>query len=192
MLRSFKLRLLGVVVLVAVVGLIMQTGQSSRRLVEPVLEYMMDNQYDVGKLISHYVNIPGAGDGINALAVSGGTILRQPCEFLDIEHSYGWHWSQEEHKQKFCPGIYLKVKDNTTVKPILGGQVLEITRVSDQGTVLIKHDGNIYSLYGGLKEILVDKGSNVGEDKLIGRTGESFYFEVRGKDGPVNPQSIFK
>jgi murein DD-endopeptidase MepM/ murein hydrolase activator NlpD len=192
MLRSFKLRLLGVVVLVAVVGLIMQTGQSSRQLVEPVLEYMMDNQYDVGKLISRYVNIPGVGDGINALAVSGGTILRQPCEFLDIEHSYGWHWSQEEHKQKFCPGIYLKVKDNTTVKPILGGQVLEITRVSDQGTVLIKHDGNIYSLYGGLKEILVDKGSNVGEDKLIGRTGESFYFEVRGKDGPVNPQSIFK
>lgn len=192
MLRSFKLRLLGVVVLVAVVGLIMQTGQSSRQLVEPVLEYMMDNQYDVGKLISRYVNIPGAGEGIDALAVSGGTILRQPCEFLDVEHSYGWHWSQEEHKQKFSPGIYLKVKDDTTVKPILGGQVLEITRVSDQGTVLIKHDGNIYSLYGGLKEILVDNGSTVKEDELIGRTGESFYFEVRGKDGPVNPQSIFK
>ena len=192
MLRSFKLRLLGVIVLVAVVGLIMQSGQGSKQLVEPVLEYMMNNQYDVGKLISRYVNIPGAVDLTNALPVSGGTILRQPCEFLNIEHSYGWHWSQEEHKQKFCPGIYLKVKDNTTVKPILGGQVLEITTAANQGTVLLKHDGNICSLYGGLKEILVDKGTKVGEDKIIGRTGDSFYFEVRGKDGPVNPQSIFK
>ncbi|PKM77439.1 MAG: hypothetical protein CVU90_07450 [Firmicutes bacterium HGW-Firmicutes-15] len=192
MMRSFKLRLLGVIVLVAVVGLFMQSGQDNRQLVEPVLEYMMDNKYDVGKLISRYVDVPGAVDLTKVLPVSGGTILRQPCEFLDIEHSYGWHWSQEEHKQTFCSGIYLKVKDNTTVKPILGGQVLEITRAANQGTVLIKHDANIYSLYGGLKEILVDKGSNVGEDKLIGRTGESFYLEVRGKDGPVNPQSIFK
>jgi murein DD-endopeptidase MepM/ murein hydrolase activator NlpD len=192
MLRRFKLRLLGVIVLVTVVGLIMQSGHTSRQLVEPVLEYMMDNKYDVGKLISRYVNIPGTVDLNNALPVSAGNVLRQPCEFLDIEHSYGWHWSQEEKKQKFCPGIYLKVKDNTTVKPILGGQVLQITRADDQGTVLIKHEGNIYSLYGGLKEILVNEGNKVEEDKLIGRTGDSFYFEVRGKDGPVNPQSIFK
>jgi murein DD-endopeptidase MepM/ murein hydrolase activator NlpD len=192
MLRSFKLRLLGVIVLVAVVGMSMQSGHSSRQLVEPVLVYMMDNQYDVGKLISRYVNIPGVGDLTKALPVSGGTILRQPCEFLDIEHSYGWHWNQEEKKQKYNPGIYLKVKDNTTVKPILGGQVMEINNADNKGTVLIKHDGNIFSLYGGLKDILVDKGNDVGEDELIGRTGESFYFEVRGKDGPVNPQSIFK
>ncbi len=190
--RSFKVRLLGVIVLVAVVGFIMQSGQSSRQLVEPVLEYMMDNKYDVGKLITRYVNIPGVADLTNALPVAGENLLRQPCEFIDIEHSYGWHWNQEERKQKFSPGVYFKVKDNTTVRPILGGEVMEVGSLAEAGTVLIKHDGDLYSYYGGLKEILVDKGSAVQVNESIGKTGESFYFEVRGKDGPVNPRSIFK
>jgi len=192
MLRRFKLKLLLVIVLVTAVGLAMQSGNSSKQVLEPVLKYMMENRYDVGSLISRYVNIPGSTNIYNTLPVSGGNVLRQPCEFLSVEHNYGWHWNQEEHKQKFCPGIYLRVKDKTAVKPILSGQVVEVNRTAGLGDVLISHDNNFFSLYGGLKEILVESGSKVGEDRLIGRTGESFYFEARGKDGPVNPQSIFQ
>lgn len=192
MLRNFKLKLLLVIVLVAAVGLAMQSGTNSKQVLEPVLKYVMENQYDVGKLISRYVKIPGSADMHNALPVSGGTVLRQPCEFISVDRNFGWHWNQEERKQKFCPGIYLKVKDNTAVKPILSGQVVALSRADGLGTVSINHNDNFSSVYGGLKEILVEKGSKVGEDKLIGRTGESFYFEVRGKDGPVNPQSIFQ
>lgn len=192
MFRSFKLRLLGVIIIVSVVGLIMQSGHTSKQIVEPVLGYIMDNKYDVGAILSRYVNIPGSEKLSNTLPVTGGMVLRKPCEFLDIESNYGWHWSQKEQKQKFTSGIYLKVRDKTEVKPIFKGQVVEIKRDDNQGTVLIKHNSSLFSLYGGLNEILVEQGNNVEEDALIGKTGESFYFEVRGKDGPVNPQSIFK
>ena len=192
MIHRFKLRLLGVIVLVTIIGVIMQSGHSSKQLVEPVLQYIMDNEYDVGVVLSRYIEIPGIGDLKSALPVSGGVVLRKPCDFLAIERSFGWHWSQEQQKQIFNQGIYLKVKDDTVVSPMLSGKVEEITRTAGIGTVLIKHDANLFSLYGGLKEVLVAQGSSIGEDKAIGRTGDSFYFEVRGKDGPVNPQSIFK
>jgi murein DD-endopeptidase MepM/ murein hydrolase activator NlpD len=126
------------------------------------------------------------------LSVSGGALLRQPCTFLSIESHYGWHWDQQEKKSKFNSGIQLNVVKGTEVKPMLSGQVVQITTNGDQKSVLIKHDSNLSSLYGGLQQIQVKEGSSVGEDTVIGKTGESFYFEVRGKDGPVDPQSIFK
>jgi len=192
MLRRFKLRLLGVIVIVTVVGLIMQSGQVSRRLMEPILVYVMHNKYDVGAIVYRYVNLPGANDLSDILPASGGMVLRQPCEFLEIERDYGWYWDKQEKKQKFSSGIHLIVKDETAVNPIIGGQVAEITQTPEEGTVLIRHDSNFYSLYGGLKQILVEQGDNVEEGDSLGTTGTNLYLEVRGKDGPVNPQSIFK
>ncbi|MDD4801799.1 MAG: peptidoglycan DD-metalloendopeptidase family protein [Syntrophomonas sp.] len=192
MLHSFKLRMLAVILLITMIGIIMQSEHSSRKLVEPVLEYMMDNKYDVGKLVNRYIKLPGTFDLNEALSVSSHNVLQRPCEYIDIERSYGWHWNQEERKQKFNPGIFLKVKNDTVIRPVLEGQVVDIIYDEDQATILIKHDADIYSLYGGLREVLADKGSTIGHEESIGRTGESFYFEIRGKDGSVNPQSIFK
>lgn len=192
MLRRFKLKLLGVIVVVTVVGLIMQSGQVSKQMVEPVLKYVMNNEYDVGAIISQYVNIPGSNELAGILPAAGGTVLSPPCEILGVERNYGWYWDKQEKKQKFSSGMHLEVKDGTVVKPIISGQVVEVTQSADQGTALIKHDNNFYSYYGGLTQILVEKGTNIGDGELLGTTGSSLYFEVRGKDGPVNPQSIFE
>lgn len=191
MLGSFRIRLLLVIVVAAMVGLIMQSGHSSKQVMEPVLHYIMDTDYDVQDVFSSYIHIPGEKK-IETLPVTTGTVLKMPCDFVDIEKSYGWHWSSEVMRSEFCPGIYFKVADNTLVKPILPGKVQDIDREQDNITVRIKHAGNFISVYGGLKEIMVEKETKIDEDQPLGKTGEHFYFEVRGEDGPVNPQSIFK
>jgi murein DD-endopeptidase MepM/ murein hydrolase activator NlpD len=58
--------------------------------------------------------------------------------------------------------------------------------------VKIKHAGNMESIYGGLQEIDVEVDHPVLIEQVIGKTGAQFYFELRCKDDPVNPQSIFK
>jgi murein DD-endopeptidase MepM/ murein hydrolase activator NlpD len=192
MLRTFKLKLLGVIVIAAVLGILMQFSQSGSQFVQPALQYIMDNKYDVRAVLARYVQIPGLQDAYSLLPVSGGALLRQPCEIVSIQSHFGWHWDQQGKKSKFNPGMQLNVVRGTEVKPILSGQVVQVTTEGDQKTVLIKHDNSLFSLYGGLQQAMVRQGASVGEDTVIGKTGESLYFEVRGKDGPVDPQSIFK
>lgn len=192
MIRSFKLKMLGVIVIVALAGFMMQINQSSRQYMQPILSFIMDNKYDVEAVLSRYVQIPGWNDINNLVPASGGKLLRKPCDILGIQSHFGWHWDQPEKKNKFNSGMQLSVAPNTEVKPMLSGKVIEVTTADDQKTVLIQHDSNLYSLYGGLQEVMVKDGSSVKEDTVIGKTGDSLYFEVRGKDGPVNPQSIFQ
>lgn len=191
MLGNFKIRFLLVIVIAAMVGLIMQSGHSSKRIMEPVLHYIMYTDYDIKEVFSPYINLPGE-DRIENLPVTTGNVIKMPCNFVDIERSYGWHWSQQTGRTEFCPGIYLKVTDNTLVKPILPGMVEYVQKDQSDGKVCIKHEGNLVSIYGGLKEIMVDNNTRLAEGQALGKTGERFYFEVRSQDDPVNPQSIFK
>lgn len=187
----FKIRLLVVIVLATVVGLIMQSSSTSKEVVEPVLQYIMETDYNIEDVFSGFIHTPDRNE-LDSLSAATDVVLKMPCDFVDIERSYGWHWSAEQKKQEFCPGMYLQVTENTSVKPILAGSVEEVREEAGNGTVQIKHAGNMVSIYGGLKDIKVNQGNKVTAEQIIGQTGESFYFELRSKDGPVNPQSIFK
>jgi len=187
----FKLRLLFVIVLLAVIGLVMQTGHESKEIVEPVLKYIMNTDYDVAGVLSPYIN-NSADELSRALPAQSLKLIKTPCDFEKIERNYGWYWSGVEGRQQFCPGIYLKVKENTPVKPILEGEIQEVRKENTTLRVVVRHSANIVSVYGGLKEVLVDQNSKVESENIIGRTGNTFYFEVRNQDGPVNPAGIFK
>lgn len=192
MVRTFKLKMLGVILIVAMVGLVMQENQSSRQYMQPILSFIMDNKYDIKAVLSRYVQIPGWNDVDNLLPASGGSLLRKPCDILAVQSHFGWHWDQQEKKNKFNAGMQLSVAQNTDIRPMLSGKVIELISANGQTTVMIQHDNNLYSLYGGLHDVTVKNGNMVKENTVIGKTGDSFYFEVRGKDGPVNPQSIFQ
>jgi murein DD-endopeptidase MepM/ murein hydrolase activator NlpD len=125
------------------------------------------------------------------MPVLGDTVLHMPCSFLNIEKTYGWYWNKQDKQQQFFPGISLRVKENTLVNPILDGQVMEIKRDETSGTVLVKHNKDFYSVYGGLKEVLVEMNDDLKTSTALGKTGETFYFEVRTGEGPVDPHSIF-
>ena len=192
MLQRFKIKLLAVIALVAVVGFIMQSGQASRQVVEPVLKYIMYDQYDVGAFISQYVHIPGTNEAAGLLPVAGGQVLQPPCQIVSIQRNYGWYWDQTEKKQKFSSGVVLEVNPGAAVKPIVGGQVLEAGTAAGQGSVLVQHAGEFYSFYGGLLQTEVETGQTVAPNDVLGKSGANLYFEIRSQDGPVNPHSLFE
>lgn len=191
MLKSFKLRLLLVIFTVAFIGLALQSGNRSRDLVEPVIKYIMTD-YGVEKKFANWVQNWQDSNSAGMVPAESKQVLQKPCEFLSIEQSYGWQWNQSNKKQEFFPGYYLRVKDNTLVKPVLAGQIIELSSNKDGRTLLIKHSEDLYSLYGGLKEILVEKGAKVENNHILGKTGEHLYLEIRNREGPQNPQQLFE
>lgn len=193
MIGGFKIRILVVIVVVAMLGVIMQSDHSSRKVVTPVLKNIMATDYsdELVQTFSGYLSKEGKKPTAEVLPVTGNVVLHKPCDFEDIEKTYGWHWSKAENTQEFFPGVSLRVKNNSLVKPILSGQVIDIERDENNGIITVKHSDDFFSVYGGLKEVLTEVDKTIDENTVIGKTGEKLYFEVRTNEGPVDPHSIF-
>ncbi len=189
MLGSFKTRLLIVIILVTVAGLAMQSNNGSREVVEPVITYVMKD-YQIEKKVATFAH--NIRESRSLVPVSGNAAIQLPCEYLELEQKYGWYWNPEEQQQNFYPGLSLKVKGNTLVRPIMAGRVEEIS-VEDRGrTVLLKHDDQIYSLYGGFKEVLVEEKDMVGLDDILGKSSSNLYLEMGNQDSPLNVNYLFE
>lgn len=190
MIGSFRVRMLIVILISALAGFLMQASSSSRAMVEPVINYIMEKDYDVQQVLSNLV--ANSKERSDTVPVMTNTVVQLPCHFISIDKSYGWYFNPQENKQQFYPGMSLKVKENTLVHPIMPGKVENITISGDERRILVKHSGGYFSLYGGLKEILVNEQETIELDSALGKTGENLYFELRNQDGPVDPQYIFK
>ena len=62
MFASFKIRLLMVIVLASVLGLIMQSSGPRKQAVEPVLQYIMENDYDLSQAVNNIISRPDNSD----------------------------------------------------------------------------------------------------------------------------------
>ena len=189
MLGSFKTRLLIVIVIVTLAGLAMQSNNGSREVVEPVIAYVMKD-YQIEKKAATFIH--NIRENSTLVPVSGEAAMQLPCEYLELTQKYGWHWNPEEQQQSFYPGLSLKVKENTLVRPVMAGTVEKIS-VDDRGrTVLLRHNDQMQSLYGGLKEVLVEEKSMVDLDDTLGKSGSSLYLEMRNQDGSLNVNYLFE
>jgi murein DD-endopeptidase MepM/ murein hydrolase activator NlpD len=191
MIGSFRVRLLIVIILSALAGFLMQASSSSREAVEPVIKYIMGKSYNVEDVFSHLRSSILDYTGVST-PVAGNNVFQLPCKFTGIVQNYGWFYNLKKNKQEFYPGISLQVKDNSLVRPVLPGQVEKITVDGDNRSILIKHDSGYYSLYGGLKEILVSEKDQIILDSVLGKSSKTLYLELRDQDGPVDPQLLFK
>jgi murein DD-endopeptidase MepM/ murein hydrolase activator NlpD len=184
-LGSFRIRMLVVIVIAALVGLSLQSGHSSSMMVQAVIEYIMKDYGVQDTLAQYFYRIKD--EPPETVPASGQTILQLPCEFLDIEQSYGWYYNQDSRQQEFFPAVLVKVKENSAVKAVFGGQVADISEDERGKTVLIDHGGGLCSSYGGLKEVRVGIGQDVTQDTLIAFSSQELYFQITGEDGPLNP-----
>lgn len=189
MLGSFKIRMLIVIIIVFLAGFSMESGHSSKQLVESTIKYILKDYGFNAKISLFWENVrpPRRNESMPA---SSSAILQIPCKFSAIERNYGWYYDQKSQQQEFLPGIYLGVEDNTMVKPIMAGYIEEIGQNEEGRTILIKHDSDFYSSYGGFREILVEKGVLVDNNTVLGKTGKLLYLEIRNSDGPVNPYNL--
>jgi len=191
MLGSFRVRMLIVIILVAMVGLSIQSGHSSKKIVEPLIRYVLKDQGWDEKIALVLGNVMG---DINKslVPVESRSTLRIPCDFIGIEKNYGWFWDAATNKQQFFPGITLQVEEDTLINPVLEGVIEEVSWAEDGSRITIKHSEELYSYYGNLQEVLVEEGDIVSSDTIIGKSASYFYFELRDKSGPVNPSSLFE
>jgi len=103
-------------------------------------------------------------------------------------------------KNKLHTGIDMAVPKNTPVYAAESGVVIVAQTWSGYGNcVIINHGGGLWTLYGHLNKILVEKGQTVkrGEEiGLVGMTGTAtgyhLHFEVRKNETPVDPQPYLK
>ncbi|HBQ86377.1 MAG TPA: hypothetical protein DD811_07850 [Syntrophomonas sp.] len=191
MIGSFRVRLLVVIVITALVGFLMQASNSSRATVEPVIKYIIGTDYNVEQAVSNLAaNIK---DHFRTAApVTSEMVVQMPCQFTGIDKNYGWFFNLKANKQEFYPGIDLRVEENSLVRPVMPGKVDKITIDGEQRSIRIKHDNGQVSLYEGLKEILVNENDQIILDSVLGKSGQNLYFELRDDNGPVDPQFIFK
>jgi len=191
MLGSFKMKMLVVIIIAALAGLSIQSDHSSKKLVEPVIKYILKD-YGVEDRIALYVCRIKENRNAETVSVSSPTTLQLPCEFREIEREYGWYWNEEANQQEFFPAVLVEVQQNSVVRPIYEGIVADISSDERGRTVLIDHGGGLFSSYGGLREIMVDKGVEVTRDTAIAKNGEQLYFQISSNDGPLNPKKLFE
>lgn len=187
--RNFKVRLLIVIVITTLVSLGMQTNHNTRGVIKPVLSFMLK---DYG--VERKVALLGENLGLKLTAPPVPVMTETfspPCEVYEIDKEYGWYYSQENKKQEFLPGVKLKVPNNTLVKAALSGTVKKMGLKDGKRNIVIEHAEGLYSYYDGLKEVLVEENALVSQGEVLGKCSTTLYFELRGEDGPINPQSIF-
>lgn len=90
-------------------------------------------------------------------------------------------------------GIDIAASGGTAVRAAAGGQVAAITRDS-AGTpiIVVRHDGDLMSVYTNLGEVAVAKGDSVDAGQSLGQAGSAgfVHFEIRRGFESVDPEGM--
>lgn len=191
MLGSFRIRMLVVVIIAALVGLSVQSNHSSSRLMEALLTDYVLKDYQVEQKLALFLENTRTRVQDDVIPTMGGSEMQVPCDYLTVSQRYGWIWNETSQKQEFHPGVALIVKENTLVRPVLSGEVVEVSAQERGRSVLIKHSADLFSYYEGLNEVLVGEKQYIDQKQVLGKASKNMYFELRDEDGPVDPHKLF-
>lgn len=95
-------------------------------------------------------------------------------------------------------GINIQTKQNEKVKAIFEGEVRAVAFIPSIGNSVIISHGDYYTVYSGLKDVLVNKGQKVDTNQEIGQVltnadGISeLRFQIRRNTTPVDPELWLK
>jgi murein DD-endopeptidase MepM/ murein hydrolase activator NlpD len=116
-----------------------------------------------------------------------------------LSSSYGSRIHPIKKMTKHHSGVDLAAPEKSHVRAVMSGRVVFAGTLGGYGNVVsISHGNEKLSLYGHLREIHVEVGSNVDAGKIIGlvgstgsATGPHLHFEWREHGKPVDPMKIF-
>lgn len=108
---------------------------------------------------------------------------------------FGHQPSPIDKTQVFHSGIDILAEPGVAVRATLGGTVIRVELDANIGRIVeIRHEHEMTSLYGNLKEILVAVGQTVKQGEILGKAGgnakshpNTIHFEVREKGIPIDP-----
>ncbi|GAB4252033.1 peptidoglycan DD-metalloendopeptidase family protein [Deferrisoma sp.] len=97
-------------------------------------------------------------------------------------------------------GVDLAVPEGTPVRAVRSGEVAYAGTPSPAygGLVVLRHLDGLYTVYGNLASVGVDRGERVEKGEVVGTSGPGrrglgphVHFEVRRGEEPVDPRSVF-
>lgn len=128
------------------------------------------------------VNKPASPDlGKTRTAASGGGKFRMPVNGAIIR----------TYQKGKNDGIDISAAPGSTVSAAGSGTVAAITRDVDQVPIIvIRHDGNLMTVYAGLEDVTVSKGQKVAAGAPLGKARSQgvVHFEVRDGFDSVDPE----
>jgi len=187
-LGSFRIRLLVVIALVALVGYSLQSGNWSRNLVEPALRVILYEDQWTNQILATFSERL-AGQQVQPAA--SDQILQLPCAYTGVIRSFASSRDTSQNQSEPFPGILLQVNPNSIVKPVLPGKVIMVKGETGEYTVLLEHEQGLTSEYGHLARVLVRTGQTVSKDTVVGRSGSQLYFAINSPQGSLDPSSLF-
>ncbi|GMT43232.1 MAG: hypothetical protein IEMM0003_0051 [bacterium] len=106
-----------------------------------------------------------------------------------IEKRFGIYKDRDYNVYIRHTGIEIAAKANSYIRASAKGKVVYAGYVLGYGkTVIIRHRGDFFTIYGRLNKIKTKKGKIVGTKNIIGTAGvKPIYFGIRYKDKAVNP-----
>ena len=92
-------------------------------------------------------------------------------------------------------GIRVQAAEGALIRPVAPGEIVFADWVRGYGHLLVlRHAGEMYTVYGGAGDVFVGRGEKVGAGKVIARVGTTealggaaLYFEIRKGAIPLDP-----
>lgn len=134
------------------------------------------------KPVASPVDKPASPDlGKTRTAASGSGRFRMPADGAIIR----------PYQKGKNDGIDISAAPGSTVSAAGSGTVAAITRDTDQVPIIVvRHDGNLMTVYAGLDDVAVSKGQAVSAGTPLGKTRSQgvVHFEVRNGFDSVDPE----
>lgn len=130
------------------------------------------------------------GDRGQAPALPGVAPLRAGT----LQSGFGLRLDPATGQEQMHYGIDLAAARGSAVTAVLPGKVREISESEGALTIVLEHDEEWQSIYGGLDKSQVTEGDTVKRGQLLGTLGEArlwelphLDFELRWRERPVEP-----
>lgn len=192
MIASFRLRMFVVLVLLSLLLALQQSGQNEViKAIDPYMKWTVTKDYGVREKLAAWWDNYSASWHKTALP-AGTPELTRPVAEGRIARHYGWYFNPDTGQQQFNAGVILVLPENSVVHPVASGTVEEIINKKEGRTVKIDHGGGLVSSYGRLSEVFVELGEKVEPDMPLGKTKDTFSFQLFGREGALNPEFLFE
>lgn len=118
--------------------------------------------------------------------------LARPLDGI-LKQEFGSIRDQNNQFYLINHGELYSTKVNAPVRSVgLGTIIFRDELMHWRETLIIQHDDNYYSVYAGVTNFKKSIGAHVEKNEVIGFTaGDSFYFELRHFENPINPKNWF-
>ncbi|MGE5405556.1 MAG: murein hydrolase activator EnvC family protein [Candidatus Saccharibacteria bacterium] len=186
--QSFKIRAVIALALIVVITWTTKGSVTVGRWLQPALRYTVKTNYDILGWGQNIFRTADIEESRNVFKPA----MRAPCIYSRIVRHFGWVYDPKTKKQEFNSGIVLQVDEQVPVYPVFSGKVADIKLDDDYSEVIIQHGSSLISITRGLQQVYVRKGQEVEEDTELGTVVNLLYFELRSREGPVNPEEYLK